>query len=100
MARYLNVLFQYCLIDGTMSARDLVHMMPDQIHGFAIDLSRNDIDKFDYSLLESLKNEYLMSGKYHGMMKRFKVGPVVVFANSTPKFEKLSLDRWDVVQLG
>lgn len=52
-----------------------------------------------YSLMESLKNGYLISTKYDSRAVVFEVPHVVVFANFPPDFSKMSDDRWDVVEL-
>lgn len=52
-----------------------------------------------YSLMESLKNGYLISTKYDSRAVMFEVPHVVVFANFPPDRTKMSDDRWDISEL-
>lgn len=52
-----------------------------------------------YSLMESLKNGYLVSVKYESRACTFKPPHVVAFANFPPDRSKMSDDRWEVVSL-
>lgn len=52
-----------------------------------------------YSLMESLKNGYLVSTKYNSTTIVFKIPHVVVFANFAPDTSKMSADRWVVTEL-
>lgn len=52
-----------------------------------------------YSMMESLKNGYLISTKYNSTTLTFKVPHVVVFANFPPDYGKMSADRWVVTDL-
>ena len=49
--------------------------------------------------MESFKNGRFFSPKYGSCLKRFKPPHVVVFANYMPDLEKLSMDRWDIMDL-
>ena len=53
-----------------------------------------------HTTLESMKNGYIVSGKYEGRIRSFKPCPVCVLANFLPDYTKLSMDRWEVVELG
>jgi len=52
-----------------------------------------------YSLMESMKNGYLVSTKYESRACAFRVPHVIVMANFPPDRTKMSDDRWDVVSL-
>lgn len=52
-----------------------------------------------YSLMENLKNGYLISTKYDSKRVVFKVPHVIVFANFEPDYSKMSGDRWQVIRL-
>lgn len=52
-----------------------------------------------YSLMESLKNGYLISTKYDSRAVVFEVPHVLVFANFPPDTSKMSNDRWDIEEL-
>ena len=69
-------------------------------NGFVMDVCRNALKNFDYSVLECLKNGYIITGKYNGHVRRFRKVPVVVFSNEFPNQSMLSIDRWQIVTLG
>jgi len=52
-----------------------------------------------YSLMESLKNGYIVSTKYESRGLAFAVPHVVAFANFPPDQSKMSEDRWKIVNL-
>ncbi|XP_045036772.1 uncharacterized protein LOC123477476 [Daphnia magna] len=47
-----------------------------------------------YEILEDLKNNFLVSGKYKRCEKVTLNNTVIVFANQLPNLDRLSLDRW------
>jgi len=61
------------------------------------DWSRHQETSFPYGLVEQFKNGYFLSTKYESIAKRFSVPHVVVFANFSPDFMQMSIDRWDSV---
>ena len=100
LANYLNILYNFQLLDGTVSARDLCFLIKKKVNGFCFDVARSSIGNFNYSSLESIKNGYLVSGKYAGKIKRFDILPVVVLSNFHPNYAALSMDRWNVQVFG
>lgn len=64
------------------------------------DYTRESKDHINYDLLEDLKNGSIWSPKYQSAVKSWKYNvKVVCFANFPPKFEALSHDRWNVLEL-
>lgn len=63
------------------------------------DLSRDMEDYCPYRVMEAFKNGRMFSAKYQSCLKTFKPPHVIVFANFPPKKEKLSMDRWNIIQL-
>lgn len=61
--------------------------------------SRNSPLDVIYSVMESLKNGYLISTKYESRMLHFPVPHVIVFANFEPDYTKMSQDRYNVIQI-
>ena len=99
LANYLNILYGFSLYDGSINCRDIAGLFDCNTRGFCFDVSRASRDNFNYTLLENLKNGYLISGKYLGKIIRFNVLPVAVFANFYPNRTLLSQDRWKIVTL-
>lgn len=64
-----------------------------------LDLSRSNAEKVNYGILESVKNGLLFSGKYRSTTKAFNVPHVIVFANFFPDWDKMSMDRWEVIEI-
>lgn len=62
-------------------------------------ISRASGKKLSYVGIESIKNGMFFSAKYESGMVVFDIPHVVVFANYEPMFEKLSMDRWKVVNI-
>jgi hypothetical protein len=52
-----------------------------------------------YSLIEGMKNGYMISTKYKSQKIFFKVPHIIVFANFRPDETKLSADRWVLKEL-
>lgn len=52
-----------------------------------------------YSMLEMFSDGILFSGKYQSCTKMFKRPHRVVFANFPPERERMSADRWDIVDI-
>jgi len=107
MARYLAST-QGALILETGRKVDLAHIFVTTIPTPKIvifDLSRTAAPSEDskhspidvvYSLMESIKNGYIVSTKYDSKGLSFTVPHVVVFANFEPDQSKMSLDRWQI----
>lgn len=63
------------------------------------DLARETQERVPYGVLEGFKDGNLFCGKYESMNKIFEPPRVIVFANFPPEKEKLSADRWVVVNI-
>lgn len=55
MARYLEILYNFFVTDGTVSTRDLAYAIPDEISGLCVDVGRAVESSFDYAALEGYK---------------------------------------------
>ena len=64
-----------------------------------IDVPRCKHDFVSYQGLEELKNMFFFSGKYEGGMVCGKCPLIMVFANDIPDVEKMSLDRWNIMEI-
>ncbi|AXH76208.1 MAG: putative viral replication protein [Atripovirus timinis] len=56
-------------------------------------------DFLQYDFLEEVKNGFVFSSKYESRVKRLNLTHLVVFMNETPDLTKLSLDRYDIVNV-
>lgn len=71
-----------------------------QIPPCIIDAPRSEFAHINYAAIEALKNGFIYSGKYEGGKVHGLSPHVIVFANSPPKVDAMSQDRWDIVYLG
>lgn len=63
------------------------------------DFSRSLEEYVNYDILEQLKNGMIFSSKYKTSNKFFEPPKIIVMANFLPKLEKLSMDRWDILNI-
>lgn len=63
------------------------------------DWPRHAEDRFPYQIVEFFKNGYFLNTKYQSRPVRFEIPHVVVFSNSGPDLNSLSLDRWDITDI-
>jgi len=53
----------------------------------------------NYTAIEACKDGRIFSAKYESKMKYFNIPHVCVFCNFPPDYEKMSMDRWEVICL-
>jgi hypothetical protein len=96
MSGYLQTHHNAFVNSGGKTA-DIAHAYDEQPI-VVFDLPRTIVDHMDhiYSVIESLKNGCIFSGKYESRTKTFDAPHVIVFANFKPDLTKLSADRWKV----
>lgn len=75
---------------------DLNYQLDETKTMFLFDIQRSEMQFLQYSVLEALKDRYVLSTKYQPREKRFGPTHVVVMCNEPPDYEKLSADRFDV----
>lgn len=63
------------------------------------DVPRSNLQYISYTGIEEIKNGCFASSKYESAMVLMNSPHVVIFANEPPDFEKLSEDRWHVVNI-
>jgi len=63
------------------------------------DFVRSNEDFVSYDAIESVKNGIFFNGKYESGMAVFNSPHVYVLANFAPDKEKLSMDRWNIINL-
>lgn len=80
---------------------DLACAIDPQNELFVFDIPRGELQYFQWSIVEQLKNGVVFSPKYQSGTKFLRNGPatVVVFTNEEPDRTKLSTDRWCVTHV-
>lgn len=64
-----------------------------------LDVPRTNLDYICYEAIESIKNGCFFCGKYESDMVLMNSPHMIIFANRPPDKSKLSLDRWNIVNL-
>jgi len=64
-----------------------------------VDLARSQEYFVSYQGIEEMKNGIFYNTKYESAMCIYNPPHVVVFANFEPDYEKLSADRWNIIQI-
>lgn len=107
LCKYLLLTKEIILVDG--KKQDVLHQIVQWkekrkddklIDAVIIDLPRDSLHSFHYSLLEQLKNGFIQSGKYEGGRVIFPIPHVFVFANEQPDYGKWSQDRYSLFLVG
>lgn len=96
-AKYMKIKHNAMVIRNGRTT-DIAYMYTDA-KVVIVDLSRSMENKFNYEILEQLKDGMLLSAKYESCFKCFNSPHVIVFSNWYPDYDKLSKDRWDVREL-
>jgi len=78
---------------------DLAYAIDQDRDGYAIDLSRCSEEFCCYHFMECIKNRRIFSTKYDSGTKYLRSNRLVVFANYSPQLDKLSRDRWRILEL-
>lgn len=79
---------------------DLAHAIESDKLYFFFDVPRSQLEYFQYSILEQLKNRIVFSPKYTSRTKILNDVPhVVVFTNEHPDMNKLTADRYKVINI-
>lgn len=63
------------------------------------DVPRTNIDYLNYEAIESIKNGCFFSGKYESKQVLMNSPHIIIFANSPPNRNKLSMDRWNIIEI-
>lgn len=76
---------------------DLAYAIDESKSIFLFDVPRSQSEFLQYSVLESLKDGMVFSTKYQSRSKRLSPSHVVVFMNEQPDMNKLSQDRYQII---
>lgn len=83
---------------GVGKRDDLAHAITTDKQFFFFDVPRTQLEYFQYSILEQLKNRIVFSPKYSSRVKVLDQVPhVVVFTNEEPDRNVLTADRYDIM---
>lgn len=77
----------------------MISKFPAKRKLIVVDCPRSQQDYINYGAIEQIKNGLIFSGKYEGTQLVFNSPHVIVFANEPPDYSKMSMDRWNVVQI-
>jgi len=100
IAKWLAIHKEAIIMGGKgADMKDAIARMPSYPEIIIIDVPRCSTEFVSYQGLEEVKNGCFFSGKYESKMVVGRIPHVVVFANEEPKREKLSIDRWEVIEL-
>lgn len=64
-----------------------------------LDVPRYNLEYVNFGCLEQIKNGMVYSGKYEGGLCLFESPHIIIFANAPPDEDKLSEDRWNIIEL-
>lgn len=64
-----------------------------------MNIPRSKTGFVSYTGIEEIKDMFFYSGKYEGGQVCGPQPHVIVMANAEPEFEKMSDDRWDVINI-
>lgn len=79
---------------------DLAHALDETKRIFLFDIPRGQMEYLQYSILEQIKDRMVFSPKYSSMTKVLgSKTHVVVFSNEHPDMDKLTADRYNVVDI-
>lgn len=99
-ARYLR--FKYgddILVLSPGKGVDLAYLIrPARV--FLMDCPRASTAYLPWAFLEELKDGYIVSTKYECVIKEMPIPHLIIFMNSHPDLNVLSLDRYNIIKVG
>jgi Putative viral replication protein len=99
-ARYYDDMHDNVQIIVPGKKADMSYTVKEDTRVFFMDCPRSKQGDFiQYDFLEELKNGYVFSPKYESRLKKMKTPHIVVMMNETPDMEKLSEDRYEIIEL-
>lgn len=100
LVKYLCVKHEAVLVSG--KGADIKY----QISSYEIapeliimDIPRSNLNYVNYGAIEEVKNGCFASSKYESKMCNMNCPHILCFANEPPDVNKMSLDRWDIINL-
>jgi hypothetical protein len=97
---FCNKIGEACQVMLPGKKADMAYALKPGLKCLFLDAPRSKQGEFiQYDFLEDLKNGYVFSTKYESRIKSYEPMHVVVNMNEAPDREKLSADRYDVINL-
>lgn len=104
LTRYICLKSKYWISVGG-KANDMMYAIADRdmrgidTYGCILDFTRSRENFVSWEGIESIKNGQFFSSKYESRMITVDYPHVICFANFEPDYTKLSIDRWNVVEI-
>ncbi|AXQ65795.1 MAG: putative viral replication protein [Cressdnaviricota sp.] len=78
---------------------DMAYALNPEITTLFVNCTRQQVEFLNYSFLESVKDGMVFSTKYESGIKKMQKCHVVVMMNQDPDMEKLSMDRYKIIEI-
>jgi len=78
---------------------DMAYALNPEITTLFVNCTRQQVEFLNYSFLESVKDGMVFSTKYESGIKKLQKCHVVVMMNQDPDMEKLSNDRYKIIEI-
>lgn len=103
LAKFLVLKYKAIIADGkkdnVFNQINITLEKNEDIKIVLLDVPRYNSEYINYGCLEQIKNGMLYSGKYEGGICLFENPHVIIFANHRPDTSKLSIDRWNIINI-
>lgn len=97
--KYLCKQYETFIVTNSRSDRIIRAYANQPLVLFDITRSEGLEDQFNYSILETLKNGFGFNTMYEPCMRFWDIPHVFVFCNFYPNLDRLSADRWDILDI-
>lgn len=94
--RRMGILHKASLVTGKQNGKDVAFYIGEDPKIILFDLERGDSCRFDYHMIQYLKNGQIFSPKYESGVKFFNKPHIVIFSNEMPDIDALTHDKWDI----
>jgi len=99
ISNYLQMYKNAYIITGGKQADIYRHYNNNKVVIYDLPRDYTEANESIYATMECFKNGYILDTKYEGQKKRFIPPHIFVFSNQLPNMEKLSKDRWNIIDL-
>lgn len=91
-----------CIVNGKgadIKNQVINHLKEAELDILIINVPRCNENHVSYAAMEEIKDGLIYSGKYEGGFANIEHPHVIVISNFKPEWEKLSRDRWNVIEI-